>query len=82
VEVALAPSESIAEVMEPVETRESLGAGSISRKVLTAGEDLDEEDSKSLWLWFAIAAVILFIVEYLWSRPRRTTALQKETVNA
>jgi hypothetical protein len=68
--------------MEPVETRESLGAGSISRKVLTAGEDLDEEDSKSLWLWFAIAAVILFISENLWSRPRRTTVLEKETVNA
>ncbi len=82
VEVALAPSESIAEVIEPAETRESLGAGSILGKVNTSGEDLDEEESKSLWLWFAIAAVILFITENLWSRPRRTTVLEKETVNA
>ncbi|MBT5911139.1 MAG: hypothetical protein HOH25_15205 [Opitutae bacterium] len=82
VEVALAPSESIAEVMEPAETIESLGAGSTLAKVETFGEDLGQEDDESLWLWFAIAAVILFIIENLWSRPRRTTVLEKETINA
>jgi len=82
VEVALAPSETIAEVIEPAETRESLGAGSTLGKVETLGEDLGQEDDESLWLWFAIAAVILFISENLWSRPRRTTVLEKETVNA
>jgi len=82
VEVVLAPSESIAEVIEPSETRESLGTGFIPEKVIASGEDLEEEESKSLWLWFAIAAVILFIIENLWSKPRRTTVLEKETVNA
>ena len=81
-EVALAPSESIAEVMEPAETIESLGAGSTLAKVETFGEDLGQEDDESLWLWFAIAAVILFITENLWSRPRKTTVLEKETINA
>ena len=82
VEVALPPSESIAEVIESAETKESLGVSSNLGETEITGKDLDEEESKSLWLWFAIAAVILFIAENLWSRPRRTTEPEKDTVNA
>jgi len=37
--------------------------------VVEEANDPEGSGSYSLWLWFAIAASILLIVEMIWSRP-------------
>ncbi len=82
VEVALSSSESVPEVFETSEAGESLGVGNVLGKVTTGVESTEGEDSKSLWLWFAIAAALLFICENLWSRPRIGVEGEKQPANA
>ena len=82
VEVELPASESVPEVYESAEAGESLGVGfEIESSSLTA-ETSTGEESKSLWLWFAIAATLLFICENLWSRPRLTGGEEQQSANA
>ncbi|MFP6888051.1 MAG: hypothetical protein VB997_10830, partial [Opitutales bacterium] len=82
VEVALPAAESVPEVFETAEAGESLGVGSAVGKVSGGVEPSAGEESKSLWLWFAIAAALLFICENLWSRPRLVVEGDKQTANA
>ena len=62
--------------------RLGLGAGSAIGKVSGGVESSAGEESKSLWLWFAIAATLLFICENLWSRPRLTGGEEQQSANA
>ena len=70
VEVILPDSESAPEVYDPSEISQSFGTGAASAKRAEKVETAEEEGGESLWLWFAIAAAALFVVENLWSRPR------------
>jgi hypothetical protein len=60
------------------ELTESLGGSGVDSTSSTSGGDGSEEESNPLWMWFAIFATILLIIEMLWSRPRQNSNAQKQ----
>jgi hypothetical protein len=41
-----------------------------------------EEENNPLWMWFAIAAAILLIIEMIWSRPRLNASPPTNSIHA
>ena len=69
VEVSLPVAETSPEVFDREEALAILGAG---KKSQTAqfGETSSENEGEPLWIWFAIACAVLFVMENLWISPR------------
>ena len=60
------------------ELTESLGGPGVDSTSSTVEGGDSEEESNPLWMWFAILATTLLIVEMLWSRPRQNSNAQKQ----
>lgn len=77
VEVVLSSSESSPETLSTNELSESLGGQEAEAISPLLGENLSEQDSDPLWMWFAILATTLLIIEMLWSRPTQNSTATK-----
>ena len=82
VEVVLSPVESSPDVFGTKEIVQALGGESKVLSSQDSGVGLLQDSARSLWLWFAIAATILLIIEMLWSRPFLDTAENPKTSHA
>jgi hypothetical protein len=81
-EVVLSPAESMPEILSSIDLKE--GIGGQTSPLLSADQSLhsSEEEREPLWLWFAILAGILFIVEMIWSRPARDAVSTSDSAHA
>jgi hypothetical protein len=77
VEVVLSPAESSPATVSVNEIYESLGVSGAEVNEAFLAESIAEEERNPLWMWFAIFAATLLIIEMLWSRP----SLQLSTQN-
>jgi hypothetical protein len=77
VEVVLSPAESSPATVSVNEIYESLGVSATEVNEAFLAESIAEEERNPLWMWFAIFAATLLIIEMLWSRP----SLQLSTQN-
>ena len=77
VEVVLSPAESSPATVSVNEIYESLGVSGTEVNEAFLAESIAEEERNPLWMWFAIFAATLLIIEMLWSRP----LLQPSTQN-
>ncbi|MDG1325768.1 MAG: BatA domain-containing protein [Opitutales bacterium] len=78
VEVVLSSAESTPNTLSMNELTESLGGPGIDSASSIFGGVDSEEESNPLWMWFAILATTLLIIEMLWSRPRNSSHAQKQ----
>ena len=78
VEVVLSSAESSPDTFSMNELTESLGGPGVDSTSSTVEGGDSEEESNPLWMWFAILATTLLIVEMLWSRPRQNSNAQKQ----
>jgi hypothetical protein len=78
VEVVLSSAESSTDTLSMNELTESLGGSGVDSTSSTSGGNGSEEESNPLWMWFAIFATTLLIIEMLWSRPRQNSNAQKQ----
>jgi hypothetical protein len=69
VEVVLSPAESSPATVTVDEIYEGLGVSGTEVNEAFLAENIAEEESNPLWMWFAIFAATLLIIEMLWSRP-------------
>lgn len=69
VEVSLPASETSPEIFAREEALGILGVGKRSSELET-DETSAEEAGEPLWIWFAIACAVLFVIENLWVNPR------------
>ena len=69
IEVIPSLSESSPETISMIELEKALGGTQGALSVVEEANDPEGSGSYSLWLWFAIAASILLIIEMIWSRP-------------
>ena len=69
IEVIPSLSESSPETISKIELEKALGGTQGALSVVEEANDPEGSGSYSLWLWFAIAASILLIIEMIWSRP-------------
>lgn len=81
-EVVVAASESVPEVLSSEELKLAMGGGSTGPISLREGVGSLDEEREPLWLWFAIASACLLIVEMIWSRPSREVIEGGNTANA
>jgi hypothetical protein len=81
-EVVVAASESVPEVLSPEELKLAMGGGRTSPIFPREGVGSLDEEREPLWLWFAIASACLLIVEMIWSRPSREVIEGGNTANA
>ena len=81
-EVVLSPAESMPQVVSSLDLIEGMGG----RKSPVPSPDSEatssEEEREPLWLWFAILAVSLFIIEMIWSRPARDAVSTTDSAHA
>ena len=70
-EVVPSLAESIPEVLDSDELLQSVGGRFSSSPASSLAEGSGKEDREPLWLWFAILAASLLIIEMIWSRPTR-----------
>ena len=82
IEVVLSPSEFIPNTFSQNVLSDSLGGSKEGTVSKLKGLDSTEEDRNPLWMWFAMAAAILLIIEMLWSRPSQYTKTQIKSVHA
>jgi len=82
IEVVLSPSEFIPNTFSQNVLSDSLGGSKKGTVSKLKGLDSTEEDLNPLWMWFAMAAAILLIIEMLWSRPSQYTKTQIKSVHA
>lgn len=82
IEVVLSPSEFIPNTFSQNVLSDSLGGSKKGTVSKLKGLDSTEEDLNPLWMWFAMAAAILLIIEMLWSRPSQYPKTQTESVHA
>jgi hypothetical protein len=82
IEVVLSPSEFIPDTFSQIALTDSLGGSKKGTVSKLKGLDSTEEDLNPLWMWFAMAAAILLIIEMLWSRPSQYPKTQTESVHA
>jgi hypothetical protein len=82
IEVVLSPSEFIPNTFSQNVLSDSLGGSKKGTVSKLKGLDSTEEDRNPLWMWFAMAAAILLIIEMLWSRPSQYTKTQIKSVHA
>ncbi len=69
VEVNLPVAETSPEVFNREEALAILGSGKKSN-ALKSGETSADDTGEPLWIWFAIACGVLFVMENLWISPR------------
>ena len=69
VEVVLSPAESSPATVSLNVIYESLGVSGTEENEDFLAESIAEEENDPLWMWFAIFAATLLIIEMLWSRP-------------
>ncbi|MBP51873.1 MAG: hypothetical protein CMI27_01880 [Opitutae bacterium] len=81
-EVILSPVESSPDIFENVEIEQALGGQFKDLKSPSPQDGWLENNDQSLWLWFAIAATILLIIEMLWSRPQLDSSANPTIKNA
>jgi hypothetical protein len=77
VEVVLSSSESSPDTLSINELSESLGGPVVGVIDPLLGGNQSEEESNPLWMWFAIVATTLLIIEMLWSRPTQNSTVPK-----
>ncbi len=78
IEVVLSPAESSPVTVSIGEISESLGENGKQDIEALWGESLAEEENSPLWMWFAILAATLLIIEMLWSRPLLHSTTQNQ----
>ena len=82
IEVVLSSAESTPETLSLNEISDSFG-GVIAPANSQPEDRLKyEEENNPLWMWFAIAAAILLIIEMIWSRPRLNTTPPINSIHA
>ena len=82
IEVVLSSAESTPKTLSLNEISDSFG-GSVSSSKTQMQDQLNyEEENNPLWMWFAIAAAILLIIEMIWSRPRLNDSPQTNSPHA
>jgi len=81
-EVVLSPAESMPQVVSSIDLTE--GMGGRTSPVLSPDSEAasSEEEREPLWLWFAILAGSLFIIEMIWSRPARDAVSTTDSAHA
>jgi hypothetical protein len=82
IEVVLSPSEFIPDTFSQIALTDSLGGSQKGTVSKFQGPSSTEEDRHPLWMWFAMVAAILLIIEMLWSRPSQYPKTQTESVHA
>jgi hypothetical protein len=82
IEVVLSPSEFIPDTFSQIALTDSLGGSQKGTVSKFQRPSSTEEDRHPLWMWFAMVAAILLIIEMLWSRPSQYPKTQTESVHA
>jgi hypothetical protein len=77
--VVLSSSESSPDTLSINELSESLGGQVVGVIDPLLGGNQSEEESNPLWMWFAIVATTLLIIEMLWSRPTQNSTAAQNT---
>ena len=81
-EVVPSLAESIPEVLASDELLQSVGGEFSSSRASSRAEEFGKEEQEPLWLWFAIVAASLLIVEMIWSRPTRVGITKGDSAHA
>ena len=81
-EVVLSPAESMPEVLSSIDLMQGMGGQSSPLLTTEQGVHSSEEEREPLWLWFAILAGSLFIIEMIWSRPTRGAVSTPDSAHA
>jgi hypothetical protein len=81
-EVVLSPAESMPEVLSSIDLTQGMGGQPSPLLATETGVQSSEEDREPLWLWFAILAGSLFIIEMIWSRPARDAVSTTDSAHA
>ena len=81
-EVVPSLAESIPEVLDSDELLQSVGGRFSSSPASSLAEGSGKEDREPLWLWFAILAASLLIIEMIWSRPTRGGITNDDSAHA
>ena len=81
-EVVLSQAESMPEVLSSIDLMQGMGGESSPILRTETGAQPSEEDKEPLWLWFAILAGSLFIIEMIWSRPTRDAVSTPDSAHA
>jgi len=81
-EVVLSQAESMPEVLSSIDLIQGMGGESSPLLRTETGAQPSEEDKEPLWLWFAILAGSLFIIEMIWSRPTRDAVSTPDSAHA
>lgn len=79
-EVVLSSAESSPDTLPLVEIQDALGSQSLKPPSRVELAGLSSGETHSLWLWFAIFAVIILVIEMLVSRPSKSSS--KEIVSS
>ncbi len=83
VEVVLSSAESSPDTFSQKELSESLGGTLKNTEIKLQDQIVLEKENDPLWMWFAIAAAILLIIEMFWSRPtQQNTSSQANSIHA
>ena len=81
-EVVPSLAESIPEVLASDELLQSVGGRFSSSPASSQAEGSGKEEREPLWLWFAILAASLLIIEMIWSRPTRGGTTKDDSAHA
>ena len=81
VEVVLSSFESVPECLSMVELEDNLGESLPTSVSSSSILQKSEENKNPLWVWFALFAVSLLIIEMIWSFPKTTTT-NKDSAHA
>ena len=82
IEVVLSSAESSPKTLSLNEISDSFGGDISAQKAQMQDQLKYEEENNPLWMWFAIAAAILLIIEMIWSRPRLNASLPTNSIHA
>ena len=81
-EVVPSLAESVPEVLLGDELLQSVGGKFSPERNSSQVDEVGEEEREPLWLWFAILAATLLIIEMLWSRPTQDALKKGDSVHA
>jgi hypothetical protein len=81
-EVVPSLAESVPEVLSSDELLQSMGGEFSSYRASGQEEGSGKEEREPLWLWFAIVAASLLIIEMIWSRPARGAITKGDSAHA
>ena len=82
IEVVPSQAESMPEVLSSVDLMQGLGGRSTAPSTDIARVDPSGEEREPLWLWFAILAGSLLIIEMIWSRPNQGYVSTNDSAHA